>query len=100
MNCFDFIASAGLKEVLSVSQITTTERVTRTKQLLLLGIFEKRTYTEAFTTPTPGALSNAYGNPPSPSRSVELSDSPHVITLFRQHLVSLLLLSSKMSILK
>ena len=51
-----------------------------------------------------GALPYAFGNPP-PSRSVEHSGCPpynqlHIITLFRQHLVSLLILSSKMSILK
>ena len=83
MNCFDFFASAGLEEVLSVSQILTTERVTRTKQLLLLGIFGKRTYTEAFTTLTSGALSNAYGNPPPPLGASNSLDGPHVITLFR-----------------
>ena len=66
MNWFDLIAWPSLAEVLSVSQITTTDVITHTGGKTTRVFFEKRTYTEAFTTPPLGALSYAFSKPPPP----------------------------------
>ena len=80
MNSFDFIAQAGLTEVLSVSQITTTERITRTikggKTTITIRNFLKRALT---LRPSLSLLLIHFHTPlttPSPSRSVELSGWP------------------------
>ena len=96
----NFLPTKWITDLFFTTKVARTIKIGKTTITIIRNFSKSALTLRPSLPPPPGALSYAFGKPPSPSRRVAPSGWPHVITLFFQHLVSLLFLSSKMSILK